>query len=71
MSYIGLCDLAGRTEAVHGMADEVEDIRSFVVPFATFQRALDAGEFDNGPLLISAHWLVRHRARLRRSGPSA
>lgn len=71
MSYVGLCDLAGRTEAVHGMADEVEDIRSFVVPFATFQRALDAGEFDNGPLLVSAHWLVRHRPRLRRSDPGA
>lgn len=64
-AYIGICDLSGRTDCVKGVASEHEDIRSFVISFDALMAAVQTGEVDNGPLLISALWLAAHRERLR------
>ena len=64
-SFIGIADLKGHVEAVHGVADEHEDIRSFAVPFTALMQAVADGEADNGPLLVSAMWLAANRDRLR------
>lgn len=63
--YIGFVDLSTFAESVHGLAVEAEDIRAFTLPFADLMAAVENGEVDNGPLLISALWLARHRERLR------
>lgn len=65
-SYIGLCDLPdGAGLADGGKDDEGEDIRGHVLSFAALMGAVESGEAENGPLLISAYWLARERDRLR------
>jgi ADP-ribose pyrophosphatase len=53
-------------EGVHGLADEHEDIRVVVKPWAEIEALLDAGAIETGHTLIALHWLSRHRDRLRR-----
>ncbi|MBZ0129163.1 MAG: gamma-glutamylcyclotransferase [Rhodobacteraceae bacterium] len=65
ISYIGIADLADRSESVHGLASEAEDIRTITVSFDAAMAALASGEIDVGPLLISLYWLARNRDRLR------
>jgi nudix-type nucleoside diphosphatase (YffH/AdpP family) len=65
-SFLGIADLpdsaAGR---VGGVADEHEDIRTHLLPFAALMDLVASGEVENGPLLISALFLQRERDRLR------
>lgn len=65
VSFVGITSLAADHEQVHGVATEHEDIRSFVVPFSSLMRAVESGEANIGPLVLSALWLNQNRARLR------
>lgn len=65
ISYVALTDLPDGIDGVGGLDSEAEDIRSLVVPFEALQEALDSGEAENGPLVLSAFWLAANRARLR------
>jgi len=62
--YIGRVD-AGAVHGIHGLADEGEDIRPFMVPADTLLRMLDEGRLDNATTLIAAQWLALNRDRLR------
>ena len=64
-SYIGIADLPDGVEGVGGLASEAEDIRSMVVPFERLMAAVDSGEAENAPLILSALWLARLRPNLR------
>lgn len=63
--YVGMCDLPDGIEGIGGEVDEAEDIRSHVMDWAEFDRALNAGKFRLLPLLVAGHWLARNRAALR------
>ncbi|MCB1366350.1 MAG: gamma-glutamylcyclotransferase [Rhodobacteraceae bacterium] len=65
VSYVGIADLAGRAESVHGLASEAEDIRTIIVSFDAAMAAVASGEIDVGPLLITLYWLAQNRDRLR------
>ncbi|WP_170333002.1 NUDIX domain-containing protein [Ruegeria arenilitoris] len=62
--YVGLGDLTETTES-GGLASEGEDIRSRILPYETFMEMVDNHTFKDLPLLSLAHWLARHRERLR------
>jgi len=64
-SYVGMAALGPEAGGVRGLESEAEDIRAHVIAFAHLMELVDSGEVQNGPLLISAHWLARHRDRLR------
>lgn len=63
--YVGLCDLPDGTAGIGGEVSEAEDIRSHVMDWADFDKALNAGEFRLLPLLVAGHWLARNRDGLR------
>jgi ADP-ribose pyrophosphatase len=65
-SYIGLADLPDDAAGTGGVAEEHEDIRTLLMDFPGLMELLDTGEAENGPLLISALALARHRDTLRR-----
>src|SRR4029077_18259517 len=50
---------------VHGLPEEHEDIRVVVKTLAEIEALIDAGVIESGHTLISLHWLLRHRDRLR------
>lgn len=62
--YVGLASLTS-TVTAGGLDTEGEDIRSEILPFETFIDRVDRGEFKDLQLLNLAHWLARHRERLR------
>lgn len=65
-AFVGEADLpALGPVGLHGVAEEGEDIRAFVVPLDVAVAAADAGEIGNAPALLSVHWLARHADRLR------
>jgi ADP-ribose pyrophosphatase len=57
---------ASRAGGIHGLADEHEDIKVVVKPFAEIERLLREGGIDNAFTLVALYWLVGNRARLRR-----
>ncbi|MEM9437159.1 MAG: NUDIX domain-containing protein [Pseudomonadota bacterium] len=63
--FIGIADLPDGTGGIGGLQSEAEDIRSTVIPFAEFEKRLDEGGLNVGPLIIAGLWLARHRERLR------
>lgn len=63
--YVGLCDLPDGSAGLGGKEDEAEDIRSYVMDWAEFDRALNAGDFRILPMLVAGHWLARNRDGLR------
>ncbi len=63
--YVALCDLSSPVEN-GGVATEGEDIRCAVLPYADFIDRVDRHGYKNLQLLALAHWLARHRERLRR-----
>jgi nudix-type nucleoside diphosphatase (YffH/AdpP family) len=63
-AFVAEADLS-QAGGVHGLAEEHEDIRSFIVPLEAALAAADAGEVNNAPLLLSLWWLDRHADRLR------
>lgn len=64
-SYVGLADLPDGITGVFGVAGEAEDIRGHLVDFAELMALLSSGEAANAPLILTALWLQRERARLR------
>jgi ADP-ribose pyrophosphatase len=61
--YLARVDASG-AGGIHGRADEDEDIRVIVLPFAEALRRLEAGEIDNGLAVLSLWWLKAHHQRL-------
>jgi nudix-type nucleoside diphosphatase (YffH/AdpP family) len=66
-SYVALADLPDGTAGIGGVEGEGEDIRAHLLPFDALMALVEANEGANGPLILTAHWLSRHRARLRMS----
>ncbi|PRX32711.1 nudix-type nucleoside diphosphatase, YffH/AdpP family [Meinhardsimonia xiamenensis] len=64
-SFIGIAELPDGAAGIRGLASEHEDIRGRLVSFPELEAMLVAGQLRNGPMLLSALWLARHRARLR------
>lgn len=64
-SYVALCDLPDGCAGVFGVAGEAEDIRGHLVPFDSLMALVASGEASNAPLILTALWLHRERARLR------
>lgn len=67
-SFVALADLPDDAAGVGGLDTEDEDIRAMVIPFHEMMAAVQSGEAENAPLLISALWLAANRDRLRTSG---
>lgn len=65
--YIALADLPDEIVGVAGVAQEAEDIRSFLYDFEDLMRMTDHMQVVNAPLVLAALWLARHRDRLRSS----
>lgn len=66
-SFIGIADLPDGIEGIGGLAEEAEDIRSLLVSFEDLMLAVETGEAENGPLVLSALWLAANRAKLRKA----
>lgn len=60
---------ARQAGGIHGLAEEHEDIRVLVKSAAEIEAMLDAGVIESAHTLVCLHWLMRHRARLRRQWP--
>jgi len=67
VSYVGIADLSDRKDSVFGLESEHEDIRTLTIPFATLMEAVTSGEAETAPLVLTALWLARNRARLRQT----
>lgn len=65
--YVGTCDLPDGSTGLGGNLSEAEDIRSQLMEWDEFDRALNAGDFRLLPLIVAGHWLARNRATLRAS----
>lgn len=65
--FVGLADLSGADQALGGLADEAEDIRTHVIPFAELMQMIAGMQVCNAPLLVAGLWLSQHRERLRAS----
>ena len=70
-SYVALCDLPDGVAGVFGAEEEAENIRGHLLPFDALMTALTAGALTNAPLILTALWLERERARLRAVSESA
>jgi len=64
-SFVGIAQLSDAPERLAGLAQEGEDIRVFTLSFDEAMAALDAGELENAPLILSLLWLARARGGLR------
>ncbi len=64
-SYVALADLPDDAARVGGVEDEAEDIRGHVIGFDRMMALVASGEIGNAPLILTALWLQRERARLR------
>jgi len=55
------------TEGVYGLAEEQEDIRVHLLPFAEAIALLNAGKIDNAAAVIALQWLQLHQAAVQAS----
>lgn len=62
ISYVAEADLPDSAAGIAGLAAEAEDIRAHVIPFERLMELVATGEAANGPLVLTALWLARHRA---------
>lgn len=62
-AFVGEADLGG-AGGIHGLAEEDEDIRALVMSLDAAMAAVEAGEINNAPLMLSLLWLARHHQRL-------
>lgn len=67
-SYVGLADLPDGAAGIFGEAEEAEDIRGHLIGFDQLMELVSSGEIANAPLILTALWLQRERARLRAGG---
>ncbi|MEY2701312.1 MAG: hypothetical protein RIQ52_2067 [Pseudomonadota bacterium] len=63
--FCGLVDSSG-VEGIHGLDEENEDIRAYVVPYAEAMTLLDTGRIESAIPIIGLQWLGRNREALRR-----
>jgi nudix-type nucleoside diphosphatase (YffH/AdpP family) len=70
-SYIGLADLPDDAARLGGLAEEHEDIRGHVIPYARLEELVETGEANAGPLLLTVLHLARLRDGLRREAGAA
>jgi ADP-ribose pyrophosphatase len=63
--FCGSVDANG-AGGIHGLADEHEDIKVVVKPYAEIRRLLREGGIDNAFTLIALYWLAANRTRLGR-----
>ena len=70
-SYVALTDLPDGSAGVFGLAEEAEDIKGHLLPFERLMGLLASGEINNAPLILTALWLQRERATLRKDGQIA
>ncbi len=66
-SFIAEADLSRKTEGLHGLDSEHEDIRTLILPREEAMAALERGEARNAPLMIALYELERRRAELAES----
>ncbi|MFN4173255.1 MAG: NUDIX domain-containing protein [Pseudorhodobacter sp.] len=64
-SYLALTDLPDGCAIIGGEESEAEDIRGHLVGFEALMGLVASGEAACAPLILSALWLQRERARLR------
>ena len=64
-SFVALADLPDGAAGVFGLEEEAENIRGHLVDFEALMALVASGEVNNGPLVLTALWLQRERARLR------
>jgi len=64
-SFVAPVDLPDGTAGIFGAVEEAEDIRGHLVPFDRLMELVASGEVANAPLILTALWLQRERARLR------
>ncbi len=64
-SYVALTDLPDGIAGVFGVAGEAEDIRGHLISFDHLMDLVASGEIETAPLILTALWLQRERARLR------
>lgn len=64
-SYLALCELPDGIDGIFGVAHEAEDIRTHLVSFDRLMELVSTAEIENAPLILTALWLQRERARLR------
>lgn len=64
-SFVGLADLPDTAAGVGGNEGEAEDIRAHLIGFDDLMAMIGTGEAANAPLILTALWLQRERARLR------
>ncbi len=64
-SYVALTDLPDGSAGVFGVEGETEDIRGHLIGFDRLMDLVGSGEIENAPLILTALWLQRERARLR------
>ena len=67
-SYVAICELPDGSAGVFGVEGEAEDIRGHLIGFSDLMALVASGEVGNAPLILTALWLQRERARLRRGG---
>jgi nudix-type nucleoside diphosphatase (YffH/AdpP family) len=67
-SYVGVADLPDGAAGIFGEAEEAEDIRGHLITFDRLMELVSSGEIANAPLILTALWLQRERARLRAGG---
>ncbi|MBF0177611.1 MAG: NUDIX domain-containing protein [Magnetococcales bacterium] len=53
-----------------GLAQENEDIRLYLLPYATVEEQLHAGKINNATSVVAIQWLQMHRERLRKQSTS-
>ncbi len=63
--FCGRVDSTG-AGGVHGLDEEHEDIRAFVLPADEALARLAHGEYVNAPIVMSLQWFALNRDRLRR-----
>jgi ADP-ribose pyrophosphatase len=61
--FCALANLDG-VGGIHGLAGENEDIRVMVVDRAEAMSGLEAGLYNNAPLIIALQWLALHHDKL-------
>jgi ADP-ribose pyrophosphatase len=62
--YCGRADLS-KAGGIHGLAEENEDIRALVVPFAQAMTLLAEGHIRSATPIIALQWLALHHQSLR------
>lgn len=59
---------ANAAEGLHGLADEGEDIRVLRLPVTAVFELLDAGQLNNGAIIIAVQWLKLNYPSIRERG---